>query len=344
MTAEVSLMGAPGSPYTRKMLALMRFRHIPYRVRWQGMGETRKDLPKPKVALLPTYYMPEKDGTIAAITDSSPILRRLERDYAGRSVIPPDPVMAFLNWLVEDYADEWLTKAMFHYRWHYAADSTKAASILPRWQNIAADEASIAPISKMVCERQQGRLSYVGSNAITKLTIEASFMRLCKVLDAHLQEAGFVFGARPASADFALYGQLTQLALFDPTSQAIVAQQFPRLYAWTEVLEDLSGMAVETSDWCGGDTPLPATLLALLQEIATLYLPYLVANAAAVAAGDTVMETTLDGRAWQQNPFPYQAKCLAWLHEEYGALSPNDQTRLFTLTQSTGLLTYFTTA
>ena len=28
MTA-VELMGAPGSPYTRKMLALMRYRHIP---------------------------------------------------------------------------------------------------------------------------------------------------------------------------------------------------------------------------------------------------------------------------------------------------------------------------
>ena len=26
------LMGAPGSPYTRKMLGLMRYRHIPYRL------------------------------------------------------------------------------------------------------------------------------------------------------------------------------------------------------------------------------------------------------------------------------------------------------------------------
>ena len=27
----VAFKGAPGSPYTRKMMALMRYRHIPYR-------------------------------------------------------------------------------------------------------------------------------------------------------------------------------------------------------------------------------------------------------------------------------------------------------------------------
>ena len=30
------LMGAPGSPYTRKMLGLMRYRHIPYRLERQS--------------------------------------------------------------------------------------------------------------------------------------------------------------------------------------------------------------------------------------------------------------------------------------------------------------------
>ena len=338
----VELSGAPGSPYTRKMLALLRYRNIPYRVLWQG-NFTQKAIadrvpyPKPKVSLLPTFYFPDDTGTLQAVTDSSPILRRLEDSHKGRSVIPTDSVLAFLNWLLEDYADEWLTKSMFHYRWHYAADIEKAGSILPRWHAIDASDEEIAPLSKMVSERQIARLSYVGSNETTKPTIEASFRRFLTLFNAHLQTQTFSFGARPASADFAIYGQMTQLALFDPTPAQIVIQDFPRVYAWVEAMEDLSGLPVEETDWMTGDTA-SETLTALMGELASLYLPYLKANAAAVASGAELMETELDGRAWTQNPFTYQAKCLHWIGEQYAALSDADKTRLADITAGSGLV------
>ena len=129
--SDIELMGAPGSPYTRKMLALMRYRHIAYKVRWQTVrmdDETfSKDRPKPKVPLLPTYYLPDEKGEIQAVTDSSPILRRFEDEFEGRSVIPSDAVLAFLNWLMEDYGDEWLNKIMFRERWGQKADRDAAA-------------------------------------------------------------------------------------------------------------------------------------------------------------------------------------------------------------------------
>ena len=229
MTEAIELMGAPGSPYTRKMLALMRYRRVPYHVFWQGNfgpEADKRNLPKPKVSLLPTFFFPDDSGALQAVTDSSPILRRLEDSHAGRSVIPADPVLAFLNWLVEDYADEWLTKAMFHYRWHYEADVAKAGSVLPRWYDITASDETMAPMSKMVSERQIGRLSYVGSNEVTKTTIEDGSRRFLEIFDRHLQNAPYLFGLRPSSADFAVYGQLTQLALFDPTPAAIIRPTF----------------------------------------------------------------------------------------------------------------------
>lgn len=338
----LELTGAPGSPYTRKMLALLRFRRIPYQVQWQSLEKNsaphrQKNYPQPKVPLLPTFYLPD-EGEVKAITDSSPLLRRFEKEYEGRSSIPTDEVLAFINWLVEDYGDEWLTKAMFHYRWHYAEDVKKAGSILPRWGNITGADKDIAPMSHYISERQISRLAYVGSNEITKTTIEESFKRFLALFNAHLQHSGFMFGARPSSADFAIYGQLTQLALFDPTSQKVIVENFPRIYAWTELMEDLSGYEVAEGDWLDIKDGLPKTLIALLTEIGALYLPYLKANAEAVQAGAKQVESQLDGRAWTQNPFPYQAKCLAWIVQEYKALKEADKSRLAKLMAGTQII------
>ena len=102
-------MGAPGSPYTRKMLAYLRYRRVPYEFLMSDQAE-REGLPRPKVALLPTFYLPGADGALEAAVDSTPLIRRFEGEFDGRAAIPPDPAVAFLNDLVEDYADEWLTK------------------------------------------------------------------------------------------------------------------------------------------------------------------------------------------------------------------------------------------
>ena len=64
---------------------------------------------------------------------------------------------------------------------------------------------------------------------------------------------------------------------------------------------------------------------ALLGEVGRVYAPFLLANADAVARGADQVECTVDGRPWVQKPFPYQAKCLKWLREEYEALSATDR-------------------
>src|SRR5690606_19906972 len=137
--------GVPGSPYTRKMLALLRYRRIPYDLILAShdaiAARTAAGWPRPKVALLPTFYLRGEDGTLQAVTDSTPILRRLETEHEGRQARPADPALAFLDALIEDYGDEWLTKAMFHYRWAYDADATHAARILPAWTRGRASDA-----------------------------------------------------------------------------------------------------------------------------------------------------------------------------------------------------------
>jgi glutathione S-transferase len=340
------LMGAPGSPYTRKMLGLMRYRHIPYRLERQsitlqnGQDKHRKTRAKAKVPLLPTFYFEDEQGKEIAVTDSSPLIRRFEIDYAGRSAIPSDPALAFIDMLLEDYADEWLTKAMFHYRWYYDADIKKAGDILPRWGSISQPEEQVQALGEYVRERQISRLSYVGSNEITKPVIEESFKRFIHILDRHLSDQPFLMGERPGSADFAVFGQLTCLALFDPTPQAIILQECPRVFAWVEVVEDLSGYLVDEDDWLDVDNA-PQTLKELLSEVGHIYAPYLIGNAQAVINKDALLEMELDGRPWQQNPFSYQAKCLLWLREAYHGLAEGDRGRVDKLLEGTDVLQLF---
>ncbi len=331
----IAIRGAPGSPYARKMLAVLRYRRIPYRFL---VGLWTKDevdsLPSPKVDLLPTFYFETDDG-VEAVVDSTPIIRRLEADVLGRSVIPHDPALAFIDYLLEDYADEWLTKAMFHYRWQYPADIELAGEILPRWRDLTASAQEIAPRSRFIRDRQIGRLYVVGSNEVTLPVIEASYRRLLGLLDAHIDNGPFLFGQRPGAADFGLYGQLTQLATFDPTPSQLTAEVAPRVLAWVQTVDDLSGLDPADDDWIARDE-VPETLTALLAEAGKTYVPVLLANAKAVDAGAEQVQAEVEGDAWVQQPFPYQAKCLQWVRQEYGRLDAADRAAVDGILSGTG--------
>ncbi|HXA39626.1 MAG TPA: glutathione S-transferase N-terminal domain-containing protein [Phenylobacterium sp.] len=315
--SPIALKGVPGSPYTRKMLALLRYRRLPYRLILAS--HEAPGLPMPKVSLLPTFFFPGPDGELQAVTDSSPILRRLDAEHPARRVRPEDPALAFLDSLLEDYADEWLTKAMFHYRWRYEPDIKRASDVLPAWRGRASD-AALAEAGKAIAARQIPRLRYVGSNEVTGPVIEASYMRFLDAFEAHLRDHAFLLGARPGGGDFGAFGQLTQLAMFDPTPMAITAARAQRVFAWVGAVEDLSGLEPAPSDWFS-PSALPASLKAILAEVGRVYAPLLIANAKAVQAGAERVETEIGGQPWIQQPFPYQAKCLAWLREEYAALN-----------------------
>lgn len=336
MSEPIILSGAPGSPYTRKMLAVLRYRHIPHRFLLMGSAAL-SSLPRPKVELLPTFYLPNAAGNLEAIVDSSPIIRRLENDHAHRSVIPTDPAMAFLDSLLEDYADEWLTKAMFHYRWAYPADIDKAGSILPLWRNGQMPEADWRSAKEMFADRQINRLYVVGSNPTTAPVIEASYHRVLAILEGHLAHHAFLMGGRPGASDFGVFGQLTQLTHFDPTPMAIALAEAPRVYAWVDAVEDLSGHAAPDDAWLTPDS-LPATIRELLRELARTYVLVMLANARALKAGASTVETEIDGKPWTQQPFPYQAKCVAWLRQDYAALPETARRTVHDLLEDTGCL------
>ena len=124
--------------------------------------------------------------------DSTPIIRRLEAEHQGRSALPVDPVLAFLNYLIEDYGDEWLTKCMFHFRWAHQADADNAGPMIIFWNEPAVSDEEAAPAAAFISKRQIDRLYVVGSNTTTAETIENSYLRLLVILDKLVQAQGYV--------------------------------------------------------------------------------------------------------------------------------------------------------
>ena len=134
---------------------------------------------------------------------------------------------------------------------------------------------------------------------------------------------------------FGIYAQLTQLAGFDPTPAAVCLKNAPRVFAWVDLVDDLTGQTAEEDSWLRLEEDA-AALQDLLTEIGRTYVPALLANAQAIQAGSEQMETTIDGQAWQQPTFPYQAKCLQWINAEYRKLDAASKAQVDELLAGTG--------
>ena len=335
MTLPYKILGAPGSPYSRKLRSVFRYRRIPFT--WANRN-SKEDVNTPKVPvnLLPVLVIPGENGDYSeAKIDSTPIIRFLEAEQSDRSVIPADPVMAFIDYLMEDYADEWLTKAMFHFRWAHKRNVDFAGSILPRWTLNQLSDEEIEPLSKNISERQIERLRYVGSNETTGEFIEESYQKFIELLSNHLVGRRFVLGDRPGSCDFGIFGQLTQLAQTDPTCRDLTLDVAPRVFAWCDNVEDLSGLEPKESDWIESDQ-IPRTLSEIFKEIGRTYAPFLLANAEAVAEGKEEWESEIDGKLWKQMSFVYQTKCLAWIREEFGKLDDEQKAKILQILEGSG--------
>ena len=332
----IPIVGNPASPYTRKMLALMRYRRIPYAVEWGDPRALIKKmgLEEPKPILLPVLVF-NIDGKNKAITDSTPIIRHLENEFSVRRVIPSDPKLNFLNYVLEDFGDEWVTKYMFHYRWHFEDDIEKAGTVLPLMHDVSLENKSHLEFKKYFSELQTSRLWVVGSNNKTAPIIEESYKRFLNQLETCLSINPFLFGKRPSSSDYAIYGQLTQLIGFDPTSSAIAHNISPRAISWIDQMEDLSGLNVHEEDWITFEQA-ERNLSNIFEEIGKVYMPALLANSNAINQNEKTWTANIDGAEWNQKSFPYQAKCLQWINNEFEVLSNDDQKDILNFLRNTG--------
>ena len=333
MSDVYRIFGAELSPYSVKVRSYFRYKRIPHE--WiQRSSKVQEEFSKyAKLPLVPLVVTPQNEG----IQDSTPIIEKMETVVPQPTIYPDDPAVRFISALLEEYADEWGNKHMFHYRWFYEPDQRSAAERIAR-MNLPAD-APAEMVEKAVAnvrERMVPRLSFVGSSPETKDQIESSYHRLLGLIETHLASRSYLLGARPALADFGMYAQLHQ-CLTDPTAGAILRKEAPRAVAWIDRMLDPSrdeaAPRAEFEDW----SSLRSTLEPILtREVAGVFLPWTLANAAALQSGAQTVDVALEGRPFRQSPQKYHARSLAALREKYKSTANRGE--LDRILRSTGCL------
>ena len=310
MSDRYRIFGSELSPYSVKVRSYFRWKGLPHEWLLRGVDNMEEYRRYAKLPLIPLVVTPAGEG----LQDSTPIIEEMERRHPSPPLAPADPTLAFVAALLEEYADEWGNKPMFHYRWTYEADQHSAAKRIALDNAPGLDADALAAVAAQVRERMIPRLAFVGSTPATLPTIERSFHREAELLDAHLASRPYVLGGRPSLADLGLYCQLYQ-CWTDPTPGAILRARHPRVVAWIErMLTPVTEGDLEP--WAR----LAPTLTPFLRdEVAGLFLPWSAANARAVAAGEKTFEVPLEGRPFRQETQKYHAKSLAALKAKWAA-------------------------
>jgi glutathione S-transferase len=322
MTAPFRLYGAELSPYSVKVRSYLRYKSLPFE--WLPRSQARQEefARYAKLPLIPVLV----DADDTALQDSTPIIEKLDVQFPQPSITPEEPALAFVSALLEDYADEWLNKAMFHYRWSYPEDQESAAR---RTTDMIFDGAEKPQgIEEAVRTRMIGRLYHVGSSPETAALIEGSYTRLLALLEAFLGDRAYLFGGRPSLADFGLAGQLAQL-LSDPTPGTLMRAHAPNVVRWVERMENPQAEGVFASF-----ASLRDALGDLLRgEIAGAYLVWMAANARAVADDASGVGVEIAGTMFTQKPQRYAAKAFAELKRKRALV---DDAALAALLEETG--------
>ncbi|MEE4360873.1 MAG: glutathione S-transferase family protein [Pseudomonadales bacterium] len=327
MSDRYRLLGAENSPYSVKVRSFLRYRQVPHDwvLRSQAQDEFQRLARLPLVPLLVT---PEGEG----LQDSTPILESLDARLPGPSIHPPDAAPAFLSALLEEYGDEWGNKWMFHFRWARELDQLAASRRLVDDMMPGVDPAQAPRLAAGIRERMVPRVSFVGSNETTAPLIETSFVDALDLIEAHLGARAYLFGARPALADFGLAAEFYELSL-DPTPASALAGR-PRVLAWCRRMLDPR----DEGPFEALETLLPTLEPWLRREVAGRFLPWSDANAHALTGGHESFTVELEGGVWTQAPQKYHARSLSVLRQRFSALDAGQRSVLEPILQRSGCL------
>jgi len=322
------IFGAVQSPPSVKMAVYLRWKRLPFTFRSNVNDNLGLVYDEPRFSHISEPIMPLMvfpDGR--SMNDSTFLIRAIEDSNPKRPVIPgvdDDPCLRFVCQLLEDFADEWLLKPFYGFRWNESESQEFASQMIA---NTYFGGGKVAKNAARFVKKKQ-----TNPENRTDAFIEGSYSKdlyrvfhdVCRVMEGHFSGGAkadmFMCGNAPTNIDFAFYGMFYQFML-DITPRAILPDKYPHTFAWAIRMNDTSGVK---------EAPMQVTQLLkdLLQIASNSYFPFMKATAERFEHDPdnndmmsiTVFQSQTDeGITYSQRPWAYQAKCWQWLQEDLAA-------------------------
>ncbi len=302
------LFGAETSAYSTKMRSYLAYKGVPFA--WTPRTqETEDELRRvSRFATLPVLVT----ASGFAVHDTTPLIEALEADSPEPSATPADAATGFLACVLEEYADSWLAKAAFHYRWTRKKDQRLAATRAIEDYYVTTPPEDKKAVEDLAIETMTAQLKTMQLEGELGGAIEKSFKKFVKLLDDHLRKHLFIFGDRPSIADFAIAGQLIQM-LKDPTPAKIIEKDGEFVAKWCEFMSapTASGPFAALDD-------LKETLAPLFaDDLAQFFLPWAAENLENSLAGNETFSVTLGKDAIALVPLRSAARSFRELRRKF---------------------------
>lgn len=321
----MKVYGASVSYYTGKLEAYLRYKGIAYER--ESPYPVQREIME-QVGCIQHPVVKRDDGRW--MTDSTPMILKLETEHPERSILPENPVVGFIAYLIEDYADEWLWRAAMHFRWSYEHDRELLSRIL-------ADELTThikLPRfwRRRILKRRQHQ-GFVINDGVTTATwdhVETGYHRILALMSSVLGQRRYLFGNQPSLADFGLMGPMLRHFGQDPTPAEIMRDTAPQVMEW--VARMWNAQAQVQAEPGSFVSAVPEDLKPLLQEVCETHLVQLIANAEAWQQKQEKFAMTVQGCRYQNLPVSqYRVYCLEMLREGFAALDADAQNTVRTL-------------
>ncbi len=218
--------------------------------------------------VIPVLKTPDGDY----VQDTSDIIAHFEKPGGDMQALPGTPLQLLVTYLLQLFADEWMTLPAMHYRWNHNEEwiySEFGKNAAPDGTPEEQYEAG-----KAVGQRFRSFVPMLGITEETAPGVEMAYEQFLSDFSAHLEKLPYLLGTRASYADFALIGPLYAHQYRDKMTGEHMKRTAPKVADYVERVisgEGKTGELIPNDD-------VPRTLLPILKVALGEHVPVLTAT------------------------------------------------------------------